>query len=644
MQAHAGIYSSEPALMHFYIGDGALDLQPQLTTPSCFGQMDGAITLQPTGAFAPFIYHWEDGSTEDHQLNLGAGAYAVTLTAADGCTLQDTVFLPEPDLLSLSLAVPLDTICPNSGQIQALVSGGTTPYAYDWSNGATQANLTGLAAGTYQLAVEDANGCASLAAVTLVQQDTLFSFQEEVACAGEMINVAGTNYTADTSFCLNYQSMMGCDSIHCVTLQFLDTIRVTSAIELCPGESYMINGLTLSQDTTLCWVNPSSNGCDSTYCLSLNVLDEATPLAASICPGDGYFFAGRDRTEPGLYRDTLAGSRGCDSIVQLQLSFLPAPQVEWRTDGSFCTQATVTLDPGLHSRYLWSTGAITPGIVATAPGTYQVTVENAQGCTSTEAITLSSNDLSFAAITEAPLCAGEASGSLMVTNLLGGVSPYLYALGDQPFQPNPVFGQLKAGTYRLLVEDAEGCQSEQLITLSDPPAIGLVPPMDATISLGDTIPLVAAAQQSNLLVHWSPPEGLRCNDCLVTDAFPTHTTRYLLAVTDANGCQEQAQVLLQVDRTLGLFIPNALSPNDDGINDRLVIQTDASVRRLSDLQIFNRWGVQVYEQASPRPGQESWDGKFRDQLQPSGVYVYQLKVERVDGVVETISGALLIVR
>ena len=130
----------------------------------------------------------------------------------------------------------------------------------------------------------------------------------------------------------------------------------------------------------------------------------------------------------------------------------------------------------------------------------------------------------------------------------------------------------------------------------------------------------------------------------MTDAFPTHTTRYLLAVTDANGCQEQAQVLLQVDRTLGLFIPNALSPNDDGINDRLVIQTDASVRRLSDLQIFNRWGVQVYEQASPRPGQESWDGKFRDQLQPSGVYVYQLKVERVDGVVETISGALLIVR
>lgn len=644
VQAHSNIYSSEPALMHFYIGDGAIDTQPQVTAPSCFGETDGAITLQPTGAMGPFSFIWEDGSTGDSRINLSAGAYAVTVTAAEGCTAQDTIIVGEPASLVLELDIPADTICANSGQITAVVSGGTAPYTYAWDNGELQANLNDVAAGSYTLVVEDANTCRTQATALLVARDTIYTFQEEMRCEGEAILVNDISYATDTSFCLISQSLQGCDSIHCVTLQFLDTILVQEFIELCPGEIHRIDDLVLSRDTSLCWVGVGSNGCDSTYCLQLDILDEATPLQASICPGDAYPFANIDRTEPGIYRDTVPGSRGCDSIIELQLSFSPAPTIDWQVDGSFCTQPTVTLSPGVHTNYQWSNGSSSSSIIATTPGRYEVTVSNAQACTATALIELSSNELDFSINAVAPICPGENTGSLSVIAVTGGVGPYLYSLNESPFQVNPVFTALPAGTYGIRVEDTEGCQLEQVATLMDSPFIGLSAPLDQTLSLGDTLPLTVTTQNTNASIRWSPPIGLACDTCYATQAFPSYTTAYQVTARDEQGCEESTRFTLTVDRSLGLFIPNAISPNDDGVNDHLVIYTDASIQSLHNLSIYNRWGVLVYQQENPVAGQENWDGAFNNQLLPTGVYIYQMEIERVDGIRETLSGELLLLR
>jgi len=551
VQAHSNIYSSEPALMHFYLGDGAIDTQPQIKEPSCFGEADGAITLQPTGAMGPFSFIWEDGSTAESRINLSAGAYAVTVTAAEGCTAQDTIIVGEPASLVLELDISADTICANSGQITAVVNGGTAPYTYTWDNGELQANLNDLAAGTYTLVVEDANTCRAQATAILVARDTIYTFQEEVSCEGEAILINNISYSNDTSFCLTSQSLQGCDSIHCVNLQFLDTILVQEFIELCPGETHRIDDLVLSRDTSLCWVGVGSNGCDSTYCLQLDILDEATPLLASICPGDAYPFANIDRTEPGIYRDTVPGSRGCDSIIELQLSFSPTPTIDWQLDGSFCTQPTVTLSPGMHISYQWSNGSSSPSIIATTPGSYEVTVSNAQACTATAAIELSSNDLNFIINAVAPICPGENSGSLSITAVTGGVGPYLYSLNENPFQVSPVFTALPAGTYSIRVEDTEGCQLEQVVTLMDSPVIGLSAPLDQTLSLGDTLPLFITTQNTNATIRWSPPTGLACDTCYATQAFPSYTTAYQVTARDEQGCEESARFTLTVDRSLG---------------------------------------------------------------------------------------------
>jgi len=76
----------------------------------------------------------------------------------------------------------------------------------------------------------------------------------------------------------------------------------------------------------------------------------------------------------------------------------------------------------------------------------------------------------------------------------------------------------------------------------------------------------------------------------------------------------------------------------------LVIYTDGSIRSLHNLNIYNRWGVMVYQQENPVAGQENWDGAFNNQMLPTGVYIYQMEIERVDGKRETLSGELLLLR
>ncbi|MBK9399093.1 MAG: gliding motility-associated C-terminal domain-containing protein [Saprospiraceae bacterium] len=91
-------------------------------------------------------------------------------------------------------------------------------------------------------------------------------------------------------------------------------------------------------------------------------------------------------------------------------------------------------------------------------------------------------------------------------------------------------------------------------------------------------------------IAWSSnPEGTSCNDCPQLTVEPTITTVYNVVVTNENGCvgglyRDQRKSVIRV------FIPTAISPNNDGINDVFYIQTDRNVTRINKLVIFNRWG------------------------------------------------------
>ncbi len=137
---------------------------PSFTNISCPGANDGTIQLNLTGGVAPVNLVWSDGSTQGTtRNNLSAGIYTATITDATGCSIVEsfTIIDPQPLALDVNVTPVLNCNNPNSGAIDLLVSGGTAPYSYAWSNGATSEDLIDITAGSYAVTVTDASGCST---------------------------------------------------------------------------------------------------------------------------------------------------------------------------------------------------------------------------------------------------------------------------------------------------------------------------------------------------------------------------------------------------------------------------------------------------------------------------------------------------
>ncbi len=128
-----------------------------ITDISCFGADDGAISLQLTGGEQPYVYDWTNGATTASLGNLSMGVYEVNISAGADCNVFRAFMVNEPAPLGFTT----DVMMQNDGlfSVVVAVSGGTPPFVYSWSNGASGAVLTDLPAGTYELQITDAAGC-----------------------------------------------------------------------------------------------------------------------------------------------------------------------------------------------------------------------------------------------------------------------------------------------------------------------------------------------------------------------------------------------------------------------------------------------------------------------------------------------------
>lgn len=136
----------------------ALDVKAQVVGARCNNENNGSIDMTINGGFLPYTVIWNDGSQEMDRMEISAGVYTAQVIDGMGCTITTSFVITEPAALTAAIE-DVDIFIAEEGSINLAVNGGVAPYTYSWSNGSSEEDLDGLAAGFYEVYVEDANGC-----------------------------------------------------------------------------------------------------------------------------------------------------------------------------------------------------------------------------------------------------------------------------------------------------------------------------------------------------------------------------------------------------------------------------------------------------------------------------------------------------
>ena len=136
---------------------------PSITTlsslPTYCGNDNGSVEVAAEGDNGPFVYEWSTGSTDSMILDLGPGAYQVTVTDTNGCATSDDFTVEEIPGPELSVITTVPTLCGGADGTATIVPSGNAPFTYEWNTGATDSLLTDLVSTGYFVMVTDGNGC-----------------------------------------------------------------------------------------------------------------------------------------------------------------------------------------------------------------------------------------------------------------------------------------------------------------------------------------------------------------------------------------------------------------------------------------------------------------------------------------------------
>jgi gliding motility-associated-like protein len=507
--------------------------------PLC-SNLSGEIAITISSGQAPYTVLWSNGANSNTIQNLSSGIYTVSVTDNNNCIAAASYTISIPSPISLS-AVVANSNCTNSatGAIDISVSGGTAPYFYTWSNGATIQDLTNLLGGTYAITVTDNNGCTESDSFQITQTTGLSITSNVVnpTCGttnNGLIDISVFGGTPAYAYLWsNGSSTQDLSSLGTGTY----SVSVTDANGCVATVVYT---LTAPIPLSISFTN-NNIGCfgDSTGYINSNVTGGQSPYS--------YFWNTGANTPnitnviAGTYTLTVNDAGGCTSTSSVQIyqpqlplvisAAITPSQCFGVNNGSidiFATGGTVLYN------YNWSNGATTQDLQNISSGNYSLILTDGNGCIYDTAFVVSQPALPLTSQTSQVnvSCQNGNNGFVNLT-VSGGQQPYSYNWSNG--QTTQDLFSLSAGTYTLILTDGNGCIAYDTVTIVQP---------SIAFSLGGVITNVACFGASTGFIDLNVSGGVAPytyiwnNGGSNQDLSNLQAGNYNIIVFDANNCQE----------------------------------------------------------------------------------------------------------
>ncbi|MES2515691.1 MAG: gliding motility-associated C-terminal domain-containing protein [Bacteroidota bacterium] len=525
-----------------------------ISNPKCNAVCDGSVATTVTGGSSGYSYTWiASGGPVPNPTGLCAGNYTVIVTDDSLCTGQALVTLVDPIILIANTSFTNPTCnggC--NGIVSANPIGGTLPFTFFWANPVVNAQtVSNLCAGDYTLTLTDVNGCQDIQVVTLTDPAaiTVNPAISPATCGTNngSINAVGASGVAPYTY--NWlPPVTGSQTTNTVvtglgagiyTVIVTDANACSSTILIPLSNSNGPSGATITSTNVIC--NGQCNGAadisnplagTSPYVLSWINPVSASTVITNLCAGtytaqiedanNCLFFKSVTITEPQLIDDnevfTSAACLGnCNGAIALNPS---------GGNGGYT--------------YSWSPAAITGTITGLCPGVYTATVTDIMGCTLVASYSLPSlTTITSSTFATNNTCFGDCNGSILATNIAGGLPPYSFAWSDPTGQSTAVANNLCNGTYSVTITDANGCFNVLPATVTSPSQVTFTPSV--------TEPNCGAC---NGVAVVSPVGGIPAYNFLWSNAQTGNTASNLCAgvydvrITDSNGCVSTSSVIV----------------------------------------------------------------------------------------------------
>ncbi len=603
------------------------------------------VRFQNTGRGDSFKWFFGDGtisySTNPTHIYTAPGTYTITLVAYlnNGCKSTDTI---RKQVLVLGHNQSLNPISTCPGQLIQIGQSPQLGCTYHWLTGnVSDPNIanpyTRIYDDTTLRLVISNEGCSDTVSQQIsIIHPSITIIRDSSDCTSPIflsanVSPAG-NYTYHWSSRRNFRDTLNFNMgmpdvyIYLTTGQYF-YLKVFDANGCYATDSVFVNFISIAMPVN--YTNPTCpGGCDGS----------ASVTTSGATPPFNFTWSTGNRTDssvynlcPGSYNVSVVDAKGCSVSQQFTLTAPLRPVITKNVTNTNCSAScngSINIQiSGIRNPYTFSWSDSVNSTLSRnnlCIGTYILKITDSAGCEYFDTTTI----VELASYTDqktfrnacADVCDGQATLSPQ-----GGISPYTYLWDDGSSAQNRT--DLCPGMHIVKITDSVNCSIYDTVSIIEVRSFDNIRAWadDTVIVVGESTNLhVTPIPNGNY--SWEPAGSLGTPNQPNTNAHPSDTTMYYITVIDSNGCRYLDSIYMPcVDVICGrpnIFIPNAFSPNDDGLNDRLCFRGEWLVS--FHIAIFNRWGEKVYESDDIN---ECWDGTFKNEKCQSGVYMYSCEIE-----------------